>query len=97
MPERIQRRRVKGWRKPAGAVIVDRTSRWGNPYTVEQYGREEAVRRHREDLMAGRLVYRGWRITVEAVRRELAGRDLVCPCGPGEACHADTYLEVANG
>lgn len=35
-PKRIQRRRVRGWRKPAGAVIVDRTSRWGNPYCVER-------------------------------------------------------------
>lgn len=33
-PARIQRRRTKGWRKPEGAVIVDRTSRWGNPFTV---------------------------------------------------------------
>lgn len=39
MPQRIQRRRSKGWRKPENCVIVDRTSRWGNrfiPYrTVE--------------------------------------------------------------
>lgn len=33
-PRRIQRRRVKGWRLPEGAVIVDRTSRFGNPFTV---------------------------------------------------------------
>jgi uncharacterized protein DUF4326 len=33
-PARIQRRRTKGWRKPENAVIVDRTSRWGNPFTV---------------------------------------------------------------
>jgi Domain of unknown function (DUF4326) len=32
MPERIQRRRVKGWRMPEGAVYVGRPSRWGNPY-----------------------------------------------------------------
>lgn len=32
--QRVQRRRTPGWRKPAGAVIVDRTSRWGNPFTV---------------------------------------------------------------
>jgi hypothetical protein len=30
-PERIQRRRTKGWRLPEGAVIVDRSTRWGNP------------------------------------------------------------------
>lgn len=34
MPKRIQRRRTKGWRLPEGAVIVDRTSRWGNPFKI---------------------------------------------------------------
>lgn len=34
MPQRIQRKRTKGWRKPEGAVIVDRSSRWGNPFSV---------------------------------------------------------------
>lgn len=34
MPERIQRKRTKGWRKPEGAVYVGRGSAWGNPYRV---------------------------------------------------------------
>lgn len=34
-PARIQRRRTKGWRKPDGAVIVDRTSAFGNPFRVD--------------------------------------------------------------
>lgn len=33
-PKRIQLRRTKGWRKPEGAVIVARPSRWGNPFAV---------------------------------------------------------------
>lgn len=33
-PIRIQLRRTKGWRKPAGTVVVSRPSRWGNPFTV---------------------------------------------------------------
>lgn len=33
-PKRIQRRRTAGWRLPDGAVIVDRTSKWGNPFTI---------------------------------------------------------------
>lgn len=33
MPERI--RRTKGWRKPEGAVVVSRPSKWGNPFTVK--------------------------------------------------------------
>lgn len=33
-PQRVQLRRAKGWRKPEGAVVVSRPSRWGNPFTV---------------------------------------------------------------
>jgi hypothetical protein len=33
-PKRIQLRRTKGWRKPEGAIVVARPSRWGNPYHV---------------------------------------------------------------
>lgn len=28
---RIQLRRTKGWRKPEGAIVVSRPTRWGNP------------------------------------------------------------------
>jgi len=34
MPKRIQRRRVKGWKMPEGAVYVGRGSKWGNPYIL---------------------------------------------------------------
>lgn len=34
MPTRLQRRRTKGWRKPANCVIVTRPSRYGNPFTL---------------------------------------------------------------
>jgi Domain of unknown function (DUF4326) len=30
--QRIQRRRIRGWRMPPGAVYVGRPSKWGNPY-----------------------------------------------------------------
>lgn len=33
-PQRIQLRRTKGWRKPEGAIVVSRPSRWGNPWAV---------------------------------------------------------------
>lgn len=32
MPQRIHRRRVKGWTMPEGAVFVGRPTRWGNPF-----------------------------------------------------------------
>lgn len=34
MPERIQRRRTKGWRMPDGAVYVGRPTKWGNPFRI---------------------------------------------------------------
>ena len=76
---------------PAGAVYVGRPSRWGNPFAVDATTptRDAAVAR-----------YRSWLATqpelVAAARSALAGRDLVCWCPPGEACHADVLLDVAN-
>lgn len=34
--------------------------------------------------------------TVEDVRRELRGKNLACWCKPGEPCHADVLLALAN-
>ena len=34
MAERVQLRRTKGYRKPEGAVVVARPSRWGNPWPI---------------------------------------------------------------
>ncbi|MGX5657620.1 DUF4326 domain-containing protein [Geodermatophilus nigrescens] len=33
-PRRVQLSRARGWRKPAGTVVVARPSRWGNPFRV---------------------------------------------------------------
>lgn len=33
-PERIQLRHTRGWRKPPGAIVVSRPSRWGNPFVI---------------------------------------------------------------
>lgn len=40
-PKRIQRRRAKGWRMPEGAIVVDRSSKWGNPFKAGQVIRRE--------------------------------------------------------
>jgi hypothetical protein len=89
IPSRVQLSRKRGWRKPAGAVVVSRPSRWGNPYTIAEHGREQAVALYRQRLAEHPEL-------VEAARRELAGKDLACWCQPGELCHADVLLEVAN-
>jgi Domain of unknown function (DUF4326) len=90
VPRRYQRSRRKGARLPSGVVVVSRPTRWGNPHPLD-LGRAEAVRRYREDLLAGRLA-----VTVDDVKRELRGRDLACYCPLDEPCHADVLLGVAN-
>ena len=35
-PQRIQRKRIKGYKMPAGAVYVGRPTKWGNPFKVGQ-------------------------------------------------------------
>jgi len=94
-PQRIQLRRVKGWRLPDGAVIVARPGRYGNPHKVQPYGENtaaEAVALYERDLLAGQLA-----VTVADVRQALAGKDLACWCPPGQPCHADVLLRIANG
>lgn len=92
MPQRVQLRRAKGWRKPPGVVVVARPSRWGNPFRLGPDGdRAAVVARYREALERGELGF-----TVDDVRRVLRGRDLACWCPLDGPCHADVLLDVAN-
>jgi hypothetical protein len=90
MPQRIQLKRAKGWRKPADAVVVRRPTRWGNPYPVQVYGRAEALRLFEQDLLA---------LAPEVLASLLAplrGKDVACVCRLDEACHGDIWLCYAN-
>lgn len=35
--------------------------------------------------------------SIERIKAELRGRNLACWCPPGQPCHADVLLEIANG
>ena len=86
--ERIQRRRVKGWRQPPNTLFVGRPTRWGNPYSVEAHGRSKAVALFRERFLMGNLD-----IKPADARAAMAGyRRLSCWCGLDEECHADVYI-----
>lgn len=104
-PERIQLSRRKGWRKPAGAIVVARPGPWGNRYVVGETiehvdgcmilvrDRAHAVVLHREwiDWQMARFT-----TMREGLRHDLGGRDLCCWCPLDGPCHADTLLEIAN-
>jgi hypothetical protein len=91
---------------PEGAVKVDRSTRWGNPFRVGEDGAaEECVQLYRT-LLGGRRsatsrasleAQTAARAYVGAHLHELRGKDLACWCRPGDPCHADVLLEFANG
>lgn len=109
MPARVRLSRRRGWRKPEGAVVVARPSRWGNPFVIERVGGSFEVagpglapRRFPTSAsarLAAAEAYRSYLDArpdlVAAARRELAGRDVACWCPLEEACHGDVLLEVA--
>ncbi|WP_307138316.1 DUF4326 domain-containing protein [Pseudoroseomonas cervicalis] len=106
-PQRIQLRRLKGWRMPENTVRVCRPGIFGNPW------------RHTDAAVAVRM-YRVWltggmrsldmfdctravsgnlsdaRRNVLAGLPTLRGKNLACWCRPGTPCHADVLLEMAN-
>ena len=92
--------RQAGWRaEHPDAVRVDRSTRWGNPFPVDEHGgRAGAVEAYRQALGDGTLPGVGTHppVTEAAIRTELAGRDLACWCPPGP-CHAEVLLDVAAG
>lgn len=90
-PGRVQQRRIKGWRKPPGAVSVVRGTRWGNPYRVGVHAVDNA-----EAVALFQAYLAEHPELVDAARRELRGKTLMCWCGPEVPCHADAWLEIAN-
>lgn len=112
MPERIQLRRTKGWRKPAGVVVVARPSKWGNPFVVADCIEAGFAATVDQALAVCVDAFRSWLAScgswasgaaTEALRPaylasipELTGHDLACWCPLDQPCHADVLLDLAN-
>jgi hypothetical protein len=86
-PKRIQLRRTKGWRMPPNTVKVDRSTKWGNPWTAANSGSVDPI--HRVSCETIPLWPVGWEAT-------LRGKNLACWCALDQPCHADVLLELAN-
>lgn len=68
-------------------VYIGRGSKWGNPFTVEQYGRDECINKYKEYILSNPELL--------ADLHELEGKTLGCFCKP-KACHGDVLVELLN-
>ena len=76
---------------PQWAVLVDRTTDFGNPFVIGKDGtREEVIDKYEQWIFQPEQTNLRIRMM-----RELAGCDLLCWCAP-EECHADIILGIAN-
>jgi len=85
-------------RKAAYDEYVGRPSKWGNKYShlpsnvpgvIRAATREEAVRRHEEDVRSDPEL-------MKAIKRELRGKVLGCWCDDPLPCHARTLARIAD-
>jgi len=86
---------------PKGTVYVGRPTIFGNPFSgprgVESFRRWLAGEDPGE--LPAACVSSDFRTNAGAVLDalpSLRGKDLACWCAPGEECHADVLLELAN-
>jgi hypothetical protein len=75
MPQRIQRKRTKGWKLPPNAVYVGRPTIWGNPFAIsETVTREKCIRLYRAWISGGTF-------TEKAIEK-IIGQGVKCPAQP---------------
>lgn len=72
-------------------IVVDRSSKWGNPFVMGRDGDRSAV----IDKHAAWLLCSDEAAPLRRTIYELAGQDLWCWCAPA-ACHADLLLRLSN-
>lgn len=71
-------------------VIIDRSSKWGNPFRIGADGnRTEVIEKYRHFLWA-QMSSDEFR---ESMLAELDGKDLVCWCAPAP-CHGDVLVRA---
>lgn len=111
MAKRIQRKRTKGWRMPAGTIYVGRPTKWGNPWKPGgspwplvgggALGLSAPITardaKHAVELYRRRLMAMLAKRFITAIElQELHGKDLACWCPLDQPCHADVLIEMAN-
>lgn len=70
------------------AVKVDRTTRWGNPWTADAF--DDPAAEFKASIGTSMVPSAG------EIMHHLRGKNLACWCKPSAKCHADVLLEIAN-
>jgi len=71
-------------------VNIMRPSKFGNPFTIGKDGdRDEVCDKYERYILTRPDL-------IEAAKRELKGKNLICCCKPYKRCHGDTLLRIAN-
>jgi len=71
---------------PANSVMIDRSTKYGNPFKVDVYGLEQALALYD--------VYLDWMLKKRLLDlTPLIGKDLACSCKIGDRCHGDRLLK----
>jgi len=58
-PQRVQMKRSAGWKMPANTLKVDRTTRWGNPFSAVECGSVAAAVAQHGRWMRGEIAAPG--------------------------------------
>lgn len=110
MPERIQRKRSKGWKMPDNMVYVGRPTKYGNPfkpgmrlgdcsYVIVQRSKYLYCDQDMEltlEMCLDLFKLHALRMKARGQLDDLRGKNLACWCKIGEPCHADVLLKLAN-
>lgn len=102
-PVRLRLSRKKGYRlqehsmsvNGLPAVKVDRSTKWGNPWTKERARKSNSCECNTclAAVFQQMLSDEG----KQMIRQELRSKNLACWCPLDRDCHAEVLLEIANG
>ncbi len=69
-------------------VLIDRRTKWGNPFRIPPYTREESLELYEEWIQEQMWLLKDI--------HELKDKVLGCWCKPDFACHGDILAELAD-
>ncbi len=78
--------RYKGEKMPPNTKKVDRSTKYGNPFKLDEFSREDSLRLYK--------IYLDWVVDKKKLLslEPLRGYNLACSCELHENCHVDILL-----